>query len=302
MNQKIILIVLAVFITACNSKIEFTFAGGFQGGTYFKIGESLNTIKNFKVNEISTDGSLDNLYKLNDKKADFSISQMDVIQNLAIGDREALNKIKVLFPVYGEEVHLIASRNIESIPGLKGKKISIGDSESGSKYTSLIFLDQMGINSDTATLEEIDSAKSLQMVLDGKLDAMVLVAGAPVKLLLDLSNEDGKKIHLLSFPEENLQVVRGTSLTYQRSEIPASTYPWEIKPINTIVVQSVLISRADLDDKTVTTFVKSIWANKETLITRHEKWKSLSKESLEKHLKRNQEIFHPVMINLLPTL
>lgn len=302
MNKKNIILLFSLFIFNCSSPIEFTFAGGFKNGTYFKIGESLNIIKEFKVTEISTDGSLDNLYKLADKKADFSISQLDVIQNLAIGDRESLNKIKVLFPIYGEEVHIIASKSLGSIPSLKGKKISIGDSESGSKYTSLIFLDQMGINNDTAILEEIDSGASLQMLIDGKLDAMVLVAGAPVKILSDLTEENSSKIHLLSIPDENLQVVRGTSLTYQRAEIPASTYSWEIKPIQTILVQSVMIARSDLEDKKITTFVNSIWKNKESLATKHEKWKSLNKEALEKHLSKNPDIFHPLMKGMLGSL
>lgn len=296
------IIILSFFIFNCSSPIEFTFAGGFKDGTYYKIGESLNIIKEFKVNEISTDGSLDNLYNLADKKADFSISQLDVIQNLAIGDRESLNKIKVLFPLYGEEVHIIALKGIESVPLLKGKRISIGDSESGSKYTSLIFLDQMGINSDTSVLEEIDSTTSLKLLLEGKLDAMILVAGAPVKILSDLSEESSNKIHLLSIPDENLQVVRGTSLTYQRAEIPASTYPWEIKPINTIIVQSVIISRSDLEEKIVSSFVKSVWKNKDSLATRHEKWKSINKEALEKHLSKNPDIFHPIMKGLVNSL
>ena len=288
-----------LLVLNCSQKIDLTFAGGFKGGTYFLIGESLSILKDFNVKEISTDGSLDNLYHLSDKKADFSISQMDVVQNLSIGDRETLSKIKVLFPIYGEEVHIIANKTVTQIKDLKGKKISIGDSESGSKYTSLIFLDQMGINGETTTLEEIGSSKSLEMLLDGKLDAMVLVAGAPVKMLAELSNEKSDKIHLLSFPEENLQVVRGTNLTYQRSEIGASTYSWEIKPISTIVVQSVMIVRSDIEEKKIKKFIKTVFKNKELLSTKHEKWKNLSKENLEKHFNKNPDVFHPIIKDLL---
>jgi uncharacterized protein len=300
--KSIIFIFLSLFTINCNSKIEFVFAGGFQGGTYFKIGESLNVIKDFKVKEISTDGSLDNLYKLEDKLADFSISQLDVIQNLAIGDRDLSKKLKVLFPIYGEEVHIITSKKINSVAELKGKKISIGDSESGTKFTSLILLDQFGINADDSTLEEIDSVKSLKMLLDGSLDAMVLVAGVPVKILADLPEETKEKIHILEFSKESFSAVRGTNLIYQKSEIPASAYSWEIKPISTIVVQSVLICRSDLEDKIVKQFVESIWKNKSTLATKHEKWNSLNKDSLKTHLDRNPEIFHPVMKDIIGNL
>ena len=300
--KNILFIFLSLLTINCNSKIEFVFAGGFQGGTYFKIGESLNVIKDFKVKEISTDGSLDNLYKLEDKLADFSISQLDVIQNLAIGDRDLSKKLKVLFPIYGEEVHIITSKKINSIAELKGKKISIGDSESGTKFTSLILLDQFGISADQSTLEEIDSVKSLKMLLDGSLDAMVLVAGVPVKVLADLPEETKEKIHILEFSKESFSAVRGTNLIYQKSEIPASTYSWEIRPISTIVVQSVLICRSDLEEKVVKQFVESIWKNKDTLVTKHEKWNSLNKDSLKTHLDRNPEIFHPVMKDIFGNL
>lgn len=300
--KSLFFLFLSLFVINCNSKIEFVFAGGFKDGTYFKIGESLNVIKDFTVKEISTDGSLDNLYTLEDKKADFSISQIDVIQNLAIGDRDLSKKIKVLFPIYSEEVHIIASRKINSIADLKGKKISIGDSESGTKFTSLILLDQFGINPDDSTLEEIDSIKSLNMLLDGSLDAMVLVAGVPVKILADLPEETNQKIHILEFSKDAFSAVRGTNLTYQRSEIPASAYSWEIKPISTIVVQSVIICRSDLEEKVVKQFVESIWKNKSILATKHEKWNSLNKESLKVHLEKNPEIFHPIMKDLFGNL
>jgi hypothetical protein len=56
-----------------------------------------------------------------DHKADFSISQLDVLQNIAIGDRDLVNKIKILFPIYGEEVHIVVSKKISSLSELKGK-------------------------------------------------------------------------------------------------------------------------------------------------------------------------------------
>jgi TRAP transporter TAXI family solute receptor len=297
-----ILLFTVISFSHCSKKIEFIFAGGFAGGTYYKIGESLSVIKDFKVTEISTDGSLDNLYKIADHKADFSISQLDVLQNLAIGDRDLVNKIKILFPIYGEEVHIVVSKKISSLSELKGKKISIGDSESGTKFTSLIFLDQFGINNDNATLEEINSAKSLEMLLNGSIDGFILVAGAPVKLLLDLPESASEKIHLLEFSKESLQSVRGTNLTYQRSEIPASTYSWEIKPISTIVVQSVMITRSDLDEKIISQFTKSIYKEKEILSTRHDKWKSLNKETLSNLFNRNPDLFHSSLKTIIGDL
>lgn len=277
----------------CKERSEFVFAGGFSDGTYYKVADSLSVVSHFSPKVLATEGSIDNIFKLVDGKADYGITQLDVFQNSSLGNPDVFDKIKILLPLYGEELHLLALRKYENLEQLKGKKISIGDPESGSKLTSLIFLGQLGINGDNSTLEEFNYTVSLEMLLKGEIDAMVMVAGAPVKLLSELPENTKDKIRLLSIPQEGLKSVQGTGLIYQKSEIPSGTYSWEVSPIETLLVQSVIIGNTKASKKTVKNFLNGIWENRNVLITKHEKWKNLKLEYVKRHLERNANFFHP---------
>ncbi|MCB1179180.1 MAG: TAXI family TRAP transporter solute-binding subunit [Leptospiraceae bacterium] len=303
--MKRIFLITLVFTTLlinCGKNLEFKFASGFQGGTYEKIGESLSKVSNFKVQNQNSKGSIDNIFLVNDKKVDISICQLDVLQNSIIGNAEIKDNVKILFPLYGEEVHLLAKISIESVKDLKGKKVSIGDSDSGTKLTSLIFLSQFGINNDNATLEEFDFKTSLEKLQNGELDALIFIAGYPVDSFSKLPEDSKEKIHLIDFKNESLKMVGGSNIFYKNSEIPSGTYSWEVKPVNTILVQSVLIARSDFSDDDVITFTKSVWKEKDMLATRHDKWKQLSKGSLEFIKEKNKEFLHPAVLKILPDL
>jgi uncharacterized protein len=301
-TKTIFLLLVIVNFFNCNQKIQFKFQSGFEGGTYFKIGESLKTLDSFQIESSISKGSQDNINAVHKGLVDFSIAQLDVLQNTSLGDPNIKEKVKVLFPIYAEEIHLITKKDINFITDLKNKKISIGDSESGTKLTSIIFLNYFGIDSDSSELIEKDYALSLKDISEGNLDAMILVAGTPITLLKDLGPEISDKIHLISFEKEKLANIKNSNLVFQRSEIPASTYSWEVKPIETIQVQSVLICRSDLPEDTVVKFVKTIWKNKDSLSTQHEKWKKLDKNQLNDHLKRNPDIFHPSISKIVGDL
>ncbi|MCB1142009.1 MAG: TAXI family TRAP transporter solute-binding subunit [Leptospiraceae bacterium] len=302
--MKIILslLILSTTLLSCKHHLEFRFAGGFTGGTYEKIAESLNAISDFKVSIQTTEGSLDNISRLKNGTAEFSITQLDVLQNHSIGDSTTFDSIKVLFPVYGEEIHVIAHKSIQSIEDLKGKKISIGESSSGTKLTSLLFLGYFGISNETSQLEEISYADSIPMLLDGTLQGMVLIAGRPVKLLTDLDPRSASELRLLSFTEDNLKSLKKTNLIYQRTEIPASTYSWEVSPIQTFLVQSVMITRSNIDPKIIRIFMKSIWQNRDLLATQHKKWQGITSENLKLHFEKYRTYYHPEVESLLKEL
>jgi TRAP transporter TAXI family solute receptor len=302
MKIKIILLLFSFLFANCQNKLEFRFASGFKGGTYEQIGISISKLNSFQVKLQNTEGSIDNIFLIKDNKADISISQLDVLQNSVLGDQDIQKKVKVLFPLYGEEVHFIAKKQYSTVESLVGKKISIGDSESGTKMTSLIFLSQFGINNDNTTLEEWDAPKSLEKLLAGELDALVLVAGYPVQILSQLPETVKNQIQILPFTNQSLQAVRGTNITYQKSEIPSGTYSWESKPIETILVQSVFIGRGDLTEKQVIQFTKTIWKNKPTLLTLHDKWKQLDKSHFESIRKKNESLFHPAVLKIFSEL
>lgn len=301
MKKKTLLFFIVLFFAglSCKKEFSFRFVAGFEGGTYYKIGQSLNSIPGFKFEVQKTDGSLDNILRLAANKADFSLTQLDMLQNYAIGEPDIKGKVKILMPLYGEEVHLLAKKSIQNLQDLKGKTISIGPSDSGIKISSLIFLSQIGLKEEDIKLEEFKTEKALAMLVEGKLDAVVIIAGAPVKALSDLDKSVGNKIHLLEFAEGLYQSVRGTNLMYQKAEIPAGMYSWQEKSIRTLLVQSVLISRAEIDIPTIEEFVDNIFSNQISLGSQHSKWKGLNKKQVKLYFEKSPDLYHPAMKKII---
>lgn len=290
-------------VTVCSQKkISFRLSSGFKEGTYFAVGESLKTVPEFEVQNSASKGSIDNIMQIMDGKADLAITQLDVLQNYAIGEPKAKDKIKILTPLYGEEVHVLVNKSIKSFSDMKGKKISVGDSISGSKQTALLFLGHFDLDTTQIKLEEISPDKSLELLLKNELDGMVLTAGYPVKLFSSLPEKTKENFHFLEFYGEKYEAVKGTNLTYNKGFIPAKTYSFQDEDVRTIVVTSILAVKADMSEQDALFILKSIFSNSVKLTMQHEKWNSLNLKFLQALIQRNPTLFHSAVEKNLKNL
>jgi TRAP-type uncharacterized transport system substrate-binding protein len=116
-----------------------------------------------------------------------------------------------------------------------------------------------------------DTEEALAELKAGNIDAMFYVAGYPVKLFAEnVAEEDGLQLITIM----NKSVIE----FYPRSEIPANTYSWQNKPLNTVAVKAVLISfdfrRANCEY--VGRFAQLLANNMDWLkLNGHPKWKSV---------------------------
>jgi len=77
--------------------------------------------------------------------------------------------------------------------------------------------------------------EALDQLKQGKIDAMFYVAGYPVKLFSEnITAED----NLALIPITDKSILE----FYPQSEIPANTYAWQDKAVETVAVKAVLIS------------------------------------------------------------
>ena len=117
----------------------------------------------------------------------------------------------------------------------------------------------------------IDTDEALAELKAGRIDAMFYVAGYPVKLFAEgVSEADG--LSLVSILNKSITEF------YPRAEIPANTYRWQPKAVETVAVKAVLISfdfrRRDCD--IVGRFAKTLSDNMDWLIQNgHPKWKAV---------------------------
>ncbi|MCL6286194.1 TAXI family TRAP transporter solute-binding subunit [Ruegeria sp. 2012CJ41-6] len=212
-------------------------------GTYIQIGRDISNLmagcgQTLIVNESA--GSLENFLGVRRRRAtQFGIVQSDVLEYLktySANDPDiarAIAGVRIAFPLYNEEVHILASKDLGSVADLNGKRVAVGVADSGTFLTASLLLDLVGVEAgETLTIGPDESMARLK---NGEIDAFFYVAGAPASLFAD-SGLDASKFHLLPIVDPVLQAV------YTPVQIPAGTYDFISDPLDTVAVKAVLMT------------------------------------------------------------
>jgi len=248
--------------------LKINIVTGNEVGEYYAIGKDLEELgrqNNLNINAIPTRGALENTHDVFQYESiPLGITQSDLLAFLTIfGNNDELIRqraeaLRIVSPLYQEEVHLIANREISSIEELEGKKVSIGQSGSGTSMTAATILYDLGISPDQ--LLTFEAKRGIDAVRDGEIDALFYVIGAPARVL----NEEissGDNLHLLPVklpirPEDEF-----FNALYNSVTVPANTYPWQPEPVETITVESLLFTISEQDCKVVTPVARIIKDN-----------------------------------------
>ncbi|GIL02972.1 MAG: C4-dicarboxylate ABC transporter substrate-binding protein [Alphaproteobacteria bacterium] len=225
------------------AEFEKNIMTGGPSGTYIQIGRDVAGLAaecGQILNVVESAGSLENLGAVRNRPfTQFGIVQSDVLEyvnTFAAADdelRDAIRGVRIMYPLYNEEVHVLARREIASLAGLAGRKVAIGKVDSGNYLTASLVLDILRVGD--AERIAINPDEALPKVLAGEIDAMFYVAGAPTRLFADAAI-DAAKFHLLPITEAPLRA------SYAAAAIPAGTYPFQSAAVEVIAVKAVLMT------------------------------------------------------------
>lgn len=216
---------------------------GGPNGTYIQIGRDMAGIASscgldYTVRESA--GSLENFLGVRKRpNTQFGIVQSDVLEYLntfASNDPDiarAVAGVRIAFPLYNEEIHILASKEIESLGDLDGRRVAVGVEDSGTFLTASLVLDLAAVQ--PAERITVNATDSLELLKNGEIDALFYVAGAPTKLFQD-SSISFDRFHLLPIDDPTLSAV------YVPSTIPANTYSFQTEPTPVVAVKAVLMT------------------------------------------------------------
>jgi hypothetical protein len=254
---------------------------GSEKGTYFQFGLDMQRLvkdSDIDLRVYNSKGSVENIFAVYQRpRTQLGIVQADVLAFVARVQTDPVlktiaKKIKMVFPLYNEEVHLLGLRGISSFDELTDKRVAIGREGSGNYLTARLLFKVSEVT--PKEMVPIDTDQALSELKAGRIDAMFYVAGYPVRLFTgDVSDKDG----LALIPIENKSI----SEFYPRVEIPANTYAWQTTPVSTVAVKAVLVSfdfRRN-DCEVVGRFAQTVSSNMEWLKKNgHPKWKVVDLE------------------------
>jgi len=192
-------------------RIFFVIATGPTGGTYFPIGQAMAGIishphgvdrcdmagvcgpQGMIASVRTSAGSVQNVTDVNSGRVDSGLAQSDVVREAIRGTGPfrktgALKHLAVIAALFPEDVHVVASKKsgITSIAQLKGKRVSLGDEDSGTSLTARAVLAAWRIPEWRVKALHMASDDAAGALDTGKIDAFFFVGGAPVGLVADL--------------------------------------------------------------------------------------------------------------------
>lgn len=278
------LMVLMSFVTAvclcltgCSSgsKNSLKFSTGGTGGIYYQYGGKLAELlsesdSGFSLDVQSSAGSASNIRLLSSGLADLGIVQNDILKDAVEGsgvfaDDGPQDDIRAIAGLYTESLQIVAAKSagIQEVGDLKGKKVSVGEEESGVFTNAEAILSSYGLTMDDIDPVYLSFEDSADAMRDGEIDAFFCTAAAPTTAVTELAED--MDIQLLSMDDRALSQFHNEYSGYSTSVIPAGTYKGQDEDVTTVGVKAVLVTTSSLSDAVVTAILNTLFNSKEQL-------------------------------------
>ncbi|MCB6609395.1 TAXI family TRAP transporter solute-binding subunit [[Clostridium] symbiosum] len=268
--------------------VAMIMGSGSSGGTYFALGGAMASAMNKRLEGISLDSqasgaSVENLNMIDIGEFDLGIAMNATADDAwngrgAFADTGEIRSFRAIGVVYHEVYQIVAnaSTNAKSVTDLKGLKVAIGPTGSGTAGTSDLVFKAAGIdvNKDIQPQQDGfgDAAVKMQ---DGHIDASCAVLNVPASSIVEMTTS--MDLAYISVSDEEIEKVRAEAPYYEKMVIPAGTYS-NTEDFQTITCQAVLYCRADLDDDTVYNITKSFYESAEEIAAAHPAGNDISLE------------------------
>ncbi|KAA3619659.1 MAG: hypothetical protein DWQ05_02745 [Calditrichaeota bacterium] len=282
-------LVFAVFIFHSCSQNEQTyqFATGPKTTSYYNIGEVIaeavekeNGIHLKIMSRDSANSELNavrNLQLLNERQADFIITQNDVALKSENEAGESLieNGIRSILPLYPQVFMIIHNKSLQptSLADLiVGRKIGLGPETSGTTKFARAFFNEFGIDNSMYTARFRSFEKN---ILSDSIDVVCLLTGFNNNRIKNLLKNGGV---IFSFGDPELagsgSAMDGFCLNYPLARpyvLPRHTYEkLPPKPVLTVAVDAVLLTHSGIDDDVVYKIIKTIIEYKQHMASSHD--------------------------------
>lgn len=251
------------------------FGTGGTGGMYYAYGSELAKLiqaddSKYALDVKTTAGSAANLRLLREKFLDLAIVQSDTLSN-AINGRGVFATAgpgigyAAVAGLYTEACQIVVSQNsdINEISELVGKKVSVGERESGVLQNAEQILMAHGLTFEMIEPEYLSFDDAAFALETGKIDAFFITAGTPTVAIAELAAKKEIKILSIALDIQNnmMKLYKG----YTRCTIPANTYHGQTEDVQTIGVKAVLVANTDLNDDKVTFLTEFVLKNAKNL-------------------------------------
>jgi uncharacterized protein len=212
----------------------------------------------------ATRGSVENLRMVASDQIESGIAQSDVASWAFTGtgifdDGGPLKKLRAIASLFPECLHLVvrADGPIQTLAELKGRHISLGQTGSGTLADARIVLAASGLTEQDLSGEYLRSGTAAADLSEGSLEGFFLIGGIPIPAVRALAA--ATPIRLISVPDDVLARMQEKYGPYDRSVIPADTYPGVSVATSTVGFHALWVVSADASEDLIYAITKALW-------------------------------------------
>jgi len=276
------LLAAAALAPAAAQQITFFRIGtGATGGTYFPIGGLIASaisnppgsrpcdrggscgVPGLIAVAQSTQGSVANVEAIAKGEMESGLSQSDVAYWAYHGTgiyrkKGRIEVLRAIANLYPESLHLVVRRGagIDSVKDLRGKRVSVGAEESGTRVDAGIVLEAHGLGPSDLSLRFLAPGPAGDLLREGKLDAFFFVAGPPASAIADLA----ERVEISLVPIDGAvaaKIVKRFPFL-SRGVIPAGAYSG-VGRTETLSVGAQWVVSAKVADDLVYGITRALW-------------------------------------------
>jgi TRAP transporter TAXI family solute receptor len=248
---------------------------GGTGGLFYVIGAGMADLLNQHMEGTTaraevTGASVENIRRVAAGQMTFGFSSSSTLYEASVGEgpfEQALpvSAMAYLYPAV-LQIATTGDSGIETIEDLAGKRINLGPPGSNAAVLAQRILEAYGIF-DAGNAQFLSYNEGTNALLNGTLDATVVLAGAPTAALIDLAAQ--RDMRLISVEEEKVEGLLQQYPFYQPYEIPAGTYSGQDAPVTAINDPATLFTSESAPEETIYGVTKAVFDHLDTLAEVH---------------------------------
>ena len=243
-------------------------------GTYYPVGNSIARLFSSKMKNLvtiaePTAGSLANIEYLRRGQIDLALVQSDVAWMAFNGAHSftgnRFTELRILASLYSEVIQIIvrADSAIKTIEDLKGKRIAVGEKDSGSAASVMQVLGAAGLKSEDYTFVYERFTRATESLNDGYVDAVYYAGAVPADGISRLAGKTPLRLVDVSFAVREKLV---SEYPYFSAEtIPEKSYQGQETQVQTVGFRALLVGTENLPRDEVLSMLQVIYDNPEMI-------------------------------------
>lgn len=272
--------VLALGVSAANAQERITIGTGGTAGLFYVIGAGMAEVINKHMPNATaraevTGASVENIRRVSADQQTMGFSSSSTLYEAKQGEKafkepQPVAAIAYLYPAVLQIA--VIDDKFKTIDDLKDATINLGPPGSNSAVLAERLLTAYGVF-NKANARFLSYGEGTKAMLNGTLDAAVVLAGAPTAALVELATQ--RPMRLVSLDPKRVEKMLKEYSFYQVHTVPAGTYSTQKQDAVVINDPAILFTNAKADEKLIYNITKTIFTHLDEVGAIHREAKNI---------------------------